>query len=402
MKLYKCLIVLIVCLLIGDVYSATTIKSYKTTPATDPESVEENGTKSCSGITVDVKLSETPTGTVTANFPNNVNGGALTATQDKTDPETYTISGITLKEGGNLNGLELLVDGTALSNDVGVTLPTLKCLESTQSSESSSSASQSSVSASESSSASDSSVTPPVIKSISVSTPSMEPTINSGQLFCTKVRVDFELDKLYQVNLLEPKYNSFPATGKNTIYLPDETKPIYYFMLDVSVNGNLDDLYILFDKTEKVTLPNKISFKCENAATDPTKVTTITTSKSSATSKGGICSEVKVDFTLDNAATAVTDITVASSSVTGTPSITQVGTTSTYSATVTVKEGGDLSDFVVNYKGTPLTSTASITFKCEKESGNDSKSDDGSTSSSLSANSIVVFCFTAFLLLFLN
>ncbi|KAM9989518.1 hypothetical protein ACTFIY_005574 [Dictyostelium cf. discoideum] len=393
MKLYKCLIALIVCLLIGNVYSATTIKSYKTTPATDPESVEENGNKSCSGITVDVKLSETPTGTVTANFPNNVNGGTVTATQDKTDPETYTISGIILKEGGDLNGLKLLVDGTALSNDVGVTLPTLKCLESSSASESSSAGE---------SSASESSGTPPVIKSISVATPSMEPTINAGQLFCTKVRVDFELDKLYQVNLLEPKYNSFPATGKNSIYLPDETKPIYYFMLDVSVNGNLDDLYILFDKTEKVTLPNKISFKCENAATDPTSVTTMTTSKSSATSKDGICSEVKVDFTLDNAATAVTDITVASSSITGTPSITQVGTTSTYSATVTVKEGGDLSDFVVNYKGTPLTSTASITFKCEKESGNDSKSDDGSTSSSLSANSIVVFCFTAFLLLFLN
>ncbi|KAM9982766.1 hypothetical protein ACTFIZ_007298 [Dictyostelium cf. discoideum] len=385
MKLYKCLIALIVCLLIGEAFCATTIKSYKTTPATDPESVEENGTKSCSGITVDVKLSETPTGTITASFPSNVGGAAVTATQDKTDPETYTISGIILKEGGNLDGLELLVDGTALSNDVGVTLPTLKCLESTESSESSSS-----------------SDTPPVIKSISVSTPSMEPTINSGQLFCTKVRVDFELDKLQQVNLLEPKYNSFPATGKNSIYLPDETKPIYYFMLDVSVNGNLDDLYILFDKTEKVTLPNKISFKCEKAATDPTSVTAMTTSKSSATSKDGICSEVKVDFTLDNAATAITDITVASSSITGTPSIAQVGTTSTYSATVTVKEGGDLSDFVVNYKGTPLTSTASITFKCEKESGNDSKSDDGSTSSSLSANSIVVFCFTAFLLLFLN
>ncbi|KAN0053352.1 hypothetical protein ACTA71_009802 [Dictyostelium dimigraforme] len=395
---------------------ATTIKGYKTTPTANPESIEENGSKTCSGITVDVKLSEKPTGTVTAKFPNNAGAATITATEDKTDPETYIISGIILKEDGNLDGLQLLVDGVALLNDNGVTNPTLTCLKSGTES-SSSSVSSSSESSSSESSAGDTPTpsetttptptdTPPVIKSISVSSPSMEPTVNAGQKFCTGVKVDFELDKtVQQLSYLEPKYNSMPATGKNTVSAVDATKPIYFFSLDVSVNGTLDDLYILYNKAAKITLPSKITFKCQDAltSTDPTTVTSISTSKSSATSKDQLCSEVKVDFTLDNPASAITDLTVSSASITGTPTISQSdSTSSSYSATVTVKEGGDLSDFVVNFKGTPLSSSSTVTFKCDKESSNDSKGDDGSTSSSLSANSIVAFCFTVFLILFLN
>ncbi|KAK5582770.1 hypothetical protein RB653_004356 [Dictyostelium firmibasis] len=396
MMINKYLTLLFVCLLIGNVYSATTIKGYTTTPNTNPESVEDNGSKVCSGITVDVKLSEKPTGTITAKFPNNDKSAPITAVVSKTDPDTYTLSGFVLKEEGNLDGIEVLLDGTVLANDAGVTPPTLKCLASTTNSSSEAGSSNHSGSTSESVD------TPPAIKSISVSQATMEPTINSGQKFCTGVKVNFQLDKIVQTSYLEPKYNSFPATGKNTVTIDDSTKPDYYFTLDVSLNGNLDDLYILYNKTTKITLPNQISFKCQEAAanTDPTSVKTLTTQTSSAKSKDGICSGVTVDFTLDNEPTAITDITVASASITGTPSITKSGTT--YSATFIVKEGGDLSDFQVNFKGTPLKSTASVTFKCEKDSGTNSHSDDGSTSSSLSANTIAVFCFTAFLLFISN
>jgi len=375
-----------------------TIKSFKITPDSDPTASDDGTGSTCTGITVDVEFSEAPVvgSTVSVSLASNV-GDDIKVTSDVASPTIRTVSGITLTEGKSLSNFKVSIDGTEIQLDQGVTPPTLNCLSDTASTSSESGVIGSSDASTD---------TAPKVTSFTISTPTAEAAINAGRLYCKDVKVDFVLDQTVEPKYLIPSYHNLPTLGGKATYLPDVSKPEYYFLLDVAPKGNLDDLVLTYNNSGSLIdlAHTPIAFTCTSpqTVTDPTTVSAVTstTGASSTAGKDGVCNDVKIEFTLDNVVTTLTDLTVTSSSITTTNPTVTLKQDKTYTVTFSVKSGGNLDDLSIKYKGTALTSTG-VSYSCKASTDTTDKnsSDDGSTSSTISINSFLIVCFTCFLIL---
>ncbi|EGC35624.1 expressed protein [Dictyostelium purpureum] len=370
--------------------SAIKVTALTTTPATTATPTSGK----CSGITASFTLSEKPSATPEVTFAGVSSDSATTVVADTTDTTgtKYTVTGIVLDEDSSITGATFKIATTTLSLDTGVTVPALKCSASTDD-------------------------TAPKITAISVNkaTDAADPTTVDDQKkpYCEGIVVTVTLDKLLSeikpdsIDLV-PKYSGEPSgatAGSISVRQDSMDKPVYQYTINVLAGSTLKDLSFIYQEKTTVTPITTIDFTCTEGETPtgeaPTKVTTLTTTNDFAVATKGLCSQVSIEFTLDQVATP-TDLSIKSASIDTTTNaikITQTDATKpNYVADFDVKEGTNLDDLTISYLTTELTlPTTKLTFECKKEGSADSSKDGSSSESSLIPINIVLILSSLFL-----